>query len=240
MSTRSSARLRIEKHPSGAGDSSGFHSGPPGWRRRLHVDQAGGPRQIAEVPSHVRGAGSFVPHGTRTMALMAGSSTSRLKVDQSVSISDAAAAGRTTHELVDGLWGSQPTATCARITRTSNEPSSSSSASASPTENRARHGRRGRALPGESGHRARRVYAHDLARSPRSSASVEGGFAGPTPHIEQPLTLDEVQVRLAPTTRSSIVARPPRRYVHRGEEHLHVRVVIDSLVAETVCRPPRP
>ena len=107
LSTRSSARLRIEKHPSGTGDSSGSHSVQT-WVATFSLTSTrpAAPARTPSRPPTFEGRDRSFRMASRTMASMAGSPTSRRKVDQSVSISETGPPGRTTRrELVDGRLG---------------------------------------------------------------------------------------------------------------------------------------
>lgn len=138
---RSSARLCMEKHPSGAGDTSGFHAVQV-WVARVSSRTS---KPAAETRSHSRrpmldGRPRSTRMASRTRAARSSSPMSMRNVDQSVSISEMRPPGRNTRAISATPARGSASHCRVRSDRTaSNEQSGSSSARASPTEKRTRH-----------------------------------------------------------------------------------------------------
>ena len=182
VATRSSARLRIEKHPSGAGVASGSHL----VHVCVAVVPASGTRPARATTSCSRrpmfeGRRRSVCIALRTIAAMASSPTSIANDDQSVSMSDTRPPGRTTRAISATAAPGSGSHCRVRSDRTaSKESSGSARAAASPTTKRTPHGaalalaRASRSISAETS------TPTTSPASPRSSARASA--ASPRPH----------------------------------------------------------
>ncbi len=141
VSTRSSARLDMEKQPAGAGLASGFHVSQCCVIAVLSTSSrpAARARSVSRRPTvDARRRGVCI--AARTRRRRSSSPTSRSNVDQSVSISASRPPGRSTRAISPTASAGSASHCKVRSDRTaSNEPSGSASAKASPVMNRHRH-----------------------------------------------------------------------------------------------------
>ena len=213
VARRSSARLSIEKQPSGAGDSSGSQVVQV-WVASVLASgtQPAAPTSSCSRRPTFEARWRSVRIPSRTSAESSSSPTSIVNVDQSVSISETRPPGRTTRTISATAAAGSASHWSVRSERTaSKESSGSSRARASPTVKRTRQ-RAARALE-----RATRsillglVDADELPVVAEILGERERSLPEAAADVEQPFPSEPGRDALAPTTAAG-ASRPSRRF----------------------------
>ena len=91
---------------------------------------------------------------------------------------------------------------------------------------------------GDAEHALGRVDADDLTTVAEIHGELERNFPEATAHVEQPLARSQGEMRSLPRPQPAC-RLPSGGPIHRGEEHVDVRVIVHPLVAEPMrlaCR----